>query len=62
MLLVEVVVGKWSQGAPGLKMCPLLPGDQCVRHDSLVDNIVNPSIFVVQNPAQAYPAYLITYH
>ena len=62
MLLVDVVLGRWAQGAQGDRMCPLLPGELFKRHDSMVNQIVNPSIFVVQNPAQAYPAYLVTYH
>ena len=44
------VVGRWTKGAPGLKMCPVLPGGQFKRHDSLVDNVANPFIFVVPRP------------
>ena len=62
MLVVEVLVGKWAKGAPGMKKCPLLPDDRIQCHDSLVDNIADPAIFVVQNSNQAYPAYVITYH
>ena len=32
------------------------------KYNSLVDNVVNPSIFVVQHSNEAYPAYLLTYH
>jgi hypothetical protein len=62
MLLVEVVVGRWTKGGRGMKMCPLLPGEKYKRYDSLVDNPADPTIFVVQHSSQAYPAYLITYH
>ena len=62
MLAAEVVVGRWTKGTPGIKICPLMPGDQYKRYDSLVNDESNPSIFVVQHSAAAYPAYLITYH
>ena len=62
MLLADVVVGQWARGGRGIKMCPLLPGEQFKRFNSLVDHVVNPSIFVCQHSSQAYPAYLISYH
>jgi poly [ADP-ribose] polymerase 7/11/12/13 len=62
MLLAEVVVGRWAKGQKGLKECPLLPGEAYRRYNSLVNDVANPSIFVVQHTSQAYPAYLITYH
>ena len=37
-------------------------GQQYARYNSLVNNVKDPSIFVVQHSSQAYPAYLITYH
>ena len=37
------------------------PNDENVLFDSVVDNIANPSIFVVFYDADAYPEYLITY-
>ena len=62
MLVVEVLVGRWAQGAPGMSMCPLLPGEQYKKYNSLVNDVVRPTIFVVQHSNQAYPAYLLTYH
>lgn len=61
MLLVDVLVGKCAQGAEGMQVCPLLPGEAFARYTSLVDIPADPSIFVVQHSNQAYPAYLITY-
>jgi len=61
MLAAKVVVGRWTKGTQGIKICPLLPGDQYKRYDSLVNDESNPSIFVVQHSVAAYPAYLITY-
>lgn len=62
MLVVEVAVGRSVVGEEGMKMCPIIPGQQYVRYDSLVDRVQDPTIFVVQHSSQAYPAYLITYH
>ena len=62
MLLVDVVVGRYTQGAKGMKTCPLVPGEQFTRFNSLVNNVRNPAIFVVQHSNQAYPKYVITYH
>ena len=61
VFLVDVLVGRSAQGRKGLKMCPLLPGQRYARYNSLVDNVNNASIFVVQHSNQAYPSYLITY-
>ena len=44
----QVVVGRWTRGAPGLKSCPLLPGEEFRRYNSLVDKEADPHIFVVQ--------------
>ena len=41
-------MGRWTRGAPGLKSCPLLPGEEFRRYNSLVDKEADPRIFVVQ--------------
>ena len=56
MLLVDVLVGRYEKGAPGMKMFSLIPGEQHIRYNSLVDKVADPSIFVVQHSNQAYPA------
>ena len=61
MILVDVLVGLSAQGAEGMKVCPLLPGESYARYNSLVNTVQDPSIFVVQHSNQAYPSYLITY-
>lgn len=61
MLVVEVMVGKWTRGKKGVKVMPLLPGQQYARYNSLVNDRNDPSIFVIHHSNQAYPAYLITY-
>ena len=62
MLVVDVLVGRYTQGVKGMKTCPLLPGEKYNRYNSLVDNMQYPGIFVVQHSDQAYPKYVITYH
>lgn len=62
LIVAEVLVGKWTKGRKGMSSYPLLPGEQYKKYNSLVDNVVNPSIFVVQHSNEAYPAYLLTYH
>jgi len=61
MLLVEVALGRSTQGARGMRVCPVLPGTQYTRYNSMVNDVANPSIFVVQHSSQCYPAYQITY-
>ncbi len=58
----QVLLGRWVQGAKGVKCCPFLPGDTYRRYNSLVDDVDAPAIFVVQESGQAIPAYLVTYH
>ena len=62
MLIAEVVVGQWARGKPGDDDYPLLPGEKFQRYESLVDNEVDPAIFVVLDSVAAYPAYQIFYH
>ena len=73
LLVVDVITGLYCKGTQakynkagkwisGDKTCPLLPGQQYVRYNSLVDDEADPSIFVIQHTGQAYPAYLLTYH
>lgn len=62
MLLVNVIVGRWTVGKQGMKVCPTVPGEQYARFNSLVNNVADPTIFVVQHSSQAYPTHLITYH
>ena len=62
MLLNEVIVGEWAQGAPGVYKYPVASGRNKYRFcNSLADKTENPSIFVIPHSNQAYPAYVITY-
>ena len=69
ILLVDVLLGQSVQGVQGMKMCPLLPGEQHKRYNSLYGfdpsvprDPADPTIFVIQHSNQAYPSYLLTYH
>jgi hypothetical protein len=64
MLLTEVIVGKWAQGALGVSNYPKASGTRDNQYrfcDSLVNQPENPSIFAIPHANQAYPAYVITY-
>ena len=62
MYLVRVLAGEYTQGANSMIVAPPKdPNDETVLYDSVVDNISNPSIFVVFYDGDAYPEYLITY-
>ena len=59
---VDTAVGRWAQGRQGMQLPPNRPdGAPGDRYDTLVDNVRGPSIFVVPQSSQAYPAYVLTY-
>jgi hypothetical protein len=64
MLVNEVLVGVSTIGKKGTKLYPKVPGakNSSTRYHSLVDNVSDPTIFVVARSTAAYPAFLITYH
>ena len=63
MYLVHVLTGEYTVGKSSMIVPPPknFQLDQSVLFDSTVDNVANPSIFVVYNDAQNYPAYIIKY-
>ncbi|XP_073536217.1 protein mono-ADP-ribosyltransferase PARP10 [Phyllobates terribilis] len=63
ILVAQVLTGEFTVGKEDMKTPPIKPdtaGDVPRRYDSLVDNLQNPTIFVIFNDTQAYPKYLIT--
>uniref|UniRef100_A0A6P8QTN9 Poly [ADP-ribose] polymerase n=1 Tax=Geotrypetes seraphini TaxID=260995 RepID=A0A6P8QTN9_GEOSA len=61
IFVVKVLTGDFTAGSPDLKVPPLKENSlHLLRYDSVVDNITNPTIFVIFNDTQAYPEYLIT--
>ena len=58
---VRVLTRKFAQGAAGMIEPPALPNKPGANYDSVVDNVANPSMFVIFHDAQSYPEYLITF-
>ena len=62
MYLARVLVGQYCAGNSDMVMPPPRdPSRPEVLYDSVVDQISNPSIFVVFYDNQCYPEYLITF-
>ena len=60
LLVVRVLTGIYTQSSgkdkPNLQM---IPGSTSERIHSVVDQLQNPSIFVVSNDNAAYPEYIL---
>jgi hypothetical protein len=61
MLLNRVIVGEWHKGARGITKFPMAKGEKYRQCNSLVNDVEDPTIFVIQHSNQAYPSYVITY-
>ncbi|XP_075008916.1 protein mono-ADP-ribosyltransferase PARP14 isoform X4 [Calonectris borealis] len=62
MYLARVLTGQYCAGSGGLiTPPPKNPADPTDLYDSVVDNVNNPTMFVIFNDIQAYPEYLITF-
>ncbi|KAK3545035.1 hypothetical protein QTP86_033233, partial [Hemibagrus guttatus] len=61
MFLCRVFIGEYTNGQPSYIHPPLKDGETDVFYDSCVNDINNPSIFVVFEKHQVYPEYLIQY-
>ena len=61
MYLARVLVGQYCVGNSVMKVPPEKhPSRPEILYESVVDNLVNPCIFVVFYDNQCYPEYLIT--
>lgn len=61
VFVAKVLTGDYAVGGQGLRAPPLREGAGApLRYDSVVDNPLQPAIFVIFNDTQAYPQYLIT--
>ncbi|XP_068133446.1 zinc finger CCCH-type antiviral protein 1-like isoform X2 [Hyperolius riggenbachi] len=60
MFVARVLVGDFAKGEPMMTQPPQ-KHNSSQSYDSCVDNIRNPSIFVVFNKLQMYPEYLLEY-
>ena len=61
MFLCRVSVGDWCKGTNEQLTPDPKPHNSFELFDSTVDNVTNPSIFVVYHDAQAYPEYLVSF-
>ena len=63
MYFTRVLCGEFTHGNSGMTVPPPKNSqvDPNLPFDSTVDDVSNPSIFVVYKDSQNYPAYLITY-
>ena len=63
MYFTRVLCGEYTPGNSGMIVPPPKNPklDPNIPFDSTVDSVSNPSIIVVYNDSQNYPAYLITY-
>lgn len=61
MYLAKVLVGEYAQGRQGLITPPPKPTGPSDQYDSVTDNVMKPSMFVIFSDFQAYPEFLITF-
>lgn len=61
--LAWVLTGEYTKGDSNMVVPPPKNAqiNEHILFDSTVNNVSNPSIFVVYNDHQNYPAYIITY-
>ena len=57
LIVCQVLLGTYTQGSRDLKDFPRRPDGRFF--DSLVDNKDDPSVFVIENVDQCYPAFII---
>ncbi|XP_028403594.1 protein mono-ADP-ribosyltransferase PARP14-like [Dendronephthya gigantea] len=64
MYVVKVLAGDYTKGNKKMKVPPSKndPNNPNLLFDSVVDEMVNPSIFVIFQDHQCYPEYLITFN
>ncbi|XP_078542551.1 protein mono-ADP-ribosyltransferase PARP10 isoform X5 [Lissotriton helveticus] len=60
VFVVKTLTGDYATGTPEMKVPPLKDAKGLSRYDSLVDDVKNPTMFVIFNDTQAFPEYLIT--
>lgn len=61
VFVAQVLTGVYTQGNSSMKVPPPRNNQPDDRYDSLVDQVANPSMFIIFNDNQAYPDYLITF-
>ncbi|KAM6909127.1 protein mono-ADP-ribosyltransferase PARP14-like [Xenentodon cancila] len=61
LYVARVITGRYTVGDPSMTAPPRRGSDPTDCFDSLVDNLQQPSMFVIFHDDQAYPEYLITF-
>lgn len=62
MYLCRVLTGDFTAGNQNVIVPPAKGGPTSVeKYDSVVDNLANPSMYIIFHDSQAYPEYLITF-
>ncbi|KAH0617007.1 hypothetical protein JD844_028563 [Phrynosoma platyrhinos] len=61
MIVARVLVGDYVPGNSAYLRPPSRPKQSDCFYDSCVDSLLNPSIFVIFEKHQIYPAYIIEY-
>ena len=63
MYVARVLVGKFTAGKGGMKVPPSRndPNNPGLLYDSVVNDVGDPSVFVIFLDHQCYPEYLITF-
>ncbi|NXI40783.1 PAR12 polymerase, partial [Galbula dea] len=61
MFVAHVLVGDFVQGKPEYLRPPPRASNTNRLYDSCVDNLIDPSIFVIFEKHQIYPAYILQY-
>lgn len=59
MFRARVLTGEWGQGKKDIKAAPYKGLSE--QYDSVVDNVIAPTIFVVFRTSAAYPEYLVKF-
>lgn len=64
MYIAKVLVGDYTCGKSGMKAPPSKndPENRGLLYDSVVDNTINPTMYVIFQDNQYYPEYLLTLH
>jgi len=61
MFVAHVLVGEFVKGNSRYVRPPARPGNSTRLYDSCVDDPTDPSIFVIFEKQQIYPAYILEY-
>ena len=61
MYVARVAVGQYTKGTSSMLVPPQKGGSSNDSYDSVVNDVNNPTIFVMFYDNQYYPEYLITF-